>query len=213
MSFAIIDQGRRVKTPLRTLFPDKGVDRTSASDLTHSGTHDDKNFETKNKEFRNLLENTAHTQEQKTTATYEDLKPSARPIPKKQGLLAEQVMSSPVHSIAQGTTVHSAWERMQALNISHLMVVDTQGKPVGMLSTKDIAALGQDSTQSITDYYNQKLIAGYPNTEVTRIAACFLEYDINAIPIFDDSEQLVGIVCRADLLRLIISGAHIEGWA
>jgi predicted transcriptional regulator len=102
---------------------------------------------------------------------------------------------------------------MQELKISHLMVVNTQGKPVGILSAKDITALGADSIQSITNIYSQKLIAGSPLTEVTQIAACFLEYDINAIPIFEQEEQLVGIVCRSDLLRLIISGAHIERWA
>ena len=213
MSFAIIDQGRRLKTPLKALFPDKGVDRTSASDVAHSSTHDDKNYQSKTNEFRDILEHTGQAPAQPNKPTYEDLKPSAQPTQKKQGLLAEQVMSSPVHSITQGTTVHSARERMQELNISHLMVADSNGKPVGILSTKDIAALGPDSTQSITNFYNQKLIAGSPYTQVTQIAACFLEFDINAIPIFDDSEQLVGIVCRSDLLRLIISGAHVESWA
>jgi predicted transcriptional regulator len=73
--------------------------------------------------------------------------------------------------------------------------------------------LGKDSTQSITNFYTQKLIAGAPHTQATQIAACFIEFDINALPIFDHDENLVGIVCRTDLLRLIISGAHIESWA
>jgi len=213
MSFAIIDQGRRVNTPLRTLFPDKGVDQPSSSETTHSGTHNQKDLQSASDEFSRIMQRTAPPREETTPGTYADLKPTPGPAPKKTGLLAEQIMSSPVHSIVEGTIVHSAWERMQELKISHLMVVNTQGKPVGILSAKDIIALGADSIQSITNIYNQKLIAGSPLTEVTQIAACFLEYDINAIPIFDQEEQLVGIVCRSDLLRLIISGAHIERWA
>lgn len=213
MSFAIIDQGRRVKTPLRSLFPDKGVDQTSASESMHSGTHNNKYLQSTNSEFARIMQRTGHPREENTPGTYEDLKPKISPAQKKPGLIAEQIMSAPVHNIVEGTIVHSAWERMQELKVSHLIVVNNQGKPVGMLSAKDIIALGKDSTLSITDIYSQKLIAGSPFTEVTQIAACFLEFDINAIPIFDHEDQLVGIVCRADLLRLIISGAHIESWA
>ncbi|MEH6444196.1 MAG: CBS domain-containing protein [Oceanospirillaceae bacterium] len=213
MSFAIIDQGHRVKTPLRTLLPDKGVDQTSAGEKMHSSTHNERDLQTKNDEFRKIMERTNVPREESSNSTYDDLKPSIGPAPKKQGLIAEQIMSAPVHKIVEGTTVHSAWERMQALSINHLMVVDNSNKPVGILTIKDILAQGKDSTQSITQFYSHKLIAGAPHTAVTQIAACFLEFDINAIPIFDHSEQLVGIVCRADLLRLIISGAHVEGWA
>ncbi len=213
MSFAIIDQGRRVKTPLSTLLPAKGIDQSSAGESLHSSTHNDKDLQTKNDEFRKIMERTSGNREESTTGTYDALKPSAVPAPKKHGLLAEQIMSSPVHRIMEGTTVHTAWERMRELSVNHLMVVDTQNKTVGILSVKDLLPLGKDSTLSITPYYSQKLIAGAPHTEVVQIAACFLEYDINAIPIFDHDEQLVGIVCRSDLLRLIISGARIESWA
>jgi len=213
MSFAIIDQGRRVKTPLRTLFPDKGVDQASGSESTHSGTHNQKDLHSANSEFSRIMQRTGQAREEGTPGTYDGLKPNPGPTQKKSGLLAEQIMSSPVHSIVQGTIVHTAWERMLALKVSHLMVVDAEGKPVGILSAKDIITLGADSTQSITNIYSQQLIAGSPRTEVTQIAACFLEYEINAIPIFDHNEKLLGIVCRSDLLRLIISGAHIERWA
>ncbi|NQZ32130.1 MAG: CBS domain-containing protein [Oceanospirillaceae bacterium] len=213
MSFAIIDQGRRVKTPLRSIFPDKGVDQTSASEATHSGTHNHKDLQSSNNEFARIMQHSGSPRDERTPGTYDELKPSAAAEPKKAGLLAQQIMSHPVHSIVEGTIVHSAWERMQELKISHLMIVDPQGKPVGILSARNIIALGKDSTLSITNYYSQKLIAGSPYTEVTQIAACFLDFEINAIPIFDHNEKLVGIVCRSDLLRLIISGAHIERWA
>lgn len=212
MSFAIIDQGRRVKTPLRTLLPAKGIVQASASENLHSSTHNEKDLQTTNDEFRKIMQRTS-AREESTEGTYDALKPSAAPTPKKSGLVAAQIMSSPVHSIQEGTTVHTAWERMQALSVNHLMVVDAADKTVGILSAKDLLSLGTDSTLSITPYYSQKLIAGAPHTEMAQIAACFLEYDINAIPIFDHEESLVGIVCRADLLRLIISGAHIERWA
>ena len=212
MSFGIIDQGHRIKTPLRSLFPDKGVDKMSASTTAHSGTHPDKDWQTKNNEFRNILDTAGGHREEPTPGTYDALKPKS-PAQKKPGLMAAQIMSTAVHRVAEGTIVHSAWERMQELNVSHLMVEDINGRPVGILSSKDILALGPDSTLSITNYYSQKIIVGSAHTEVAQIAACFIEFEINAVPIFDHNDQLIGIVCRSDLLRLLISGAHVESWA
>jgi len=40
-----------------------------------------------------------------------------------------------------------------------------------------------------------------------------VEFGIGAMPIVDSHDALVGIVTRTDLLRLLISGAHIERWA
>ena len=56
MSFAIIDQGRRVITPLKTLFPDKGVAQTSASEAAHGSTHNEKDLQSENSEFRKIME-------------------------------------------------------------------------------------------------------------------------------------------------------------
>jgi CBS-domain-containing membrane protein len=212
MSFAIIDQGRRVSTPLRSIFPDKGVDKTSASEASHTATHDDKDLQTKHKDFRDLLER-HRSADDKTPATYDGLKPSSHANSSKKGLIASQIMSQPVHTIIEGTTAHAAWERMQNLHISHLLVTNAAGKTMGILAKNDVLKIGKESTQSITPYYNKQMIAGLPTTQVDQIAACFLEFDINGVPIFDSEEELVGIVCRADLLRLIISGAHIERWA
>jgi len=212
MSFAIIDQGRRVSTPLRSIFPDKGVDKTSASETAHTATHDDKELQTKHKDFRDILERQSPPDD-KTPGTYDGLKPSAQANSHKKGLMASQIMSHPVHTILEGTTAHTAWERMQNLDISHLLVTNALGKTVGILTKKDVIDIGRDSTQSITPFYTKQMIAGLPTTQTDQIAACFLEFDINGIPILDEQEQLVGIVCRTDLLRLIISGAHIERWA
>ncbi|MGB1239930.1 MAG: HPP family protein [Pseudomonadales bacterium] len=213
MSFAIIDQGFKTQTPLRTLFPDKGVDRTSSGARSHTSTDSDLDYQSQANLFRNLLDANPNTVDVSGQTTYDALKPNAKPQAKKPGLIASQIMSTPVHSIPLGTTAHATWEKMQELSISHLMVDDLNGKPIGIVSRKDILPLGVNSTQSITQIYTSKLIAGSPTTEVAQIAACFIEFDINAIPIFDSENTLQGIVCRADLLRLLISGAHIEGWA
>lgn len=214
MPFAIIDQGFRVQTPLRSLFPEKGVAKTSAATHSQNSTDAEKDTISQQQNFSTFLDQNAQQQQSiAKSGTYDSLKPNQQANTHKSGLTAAQIMSTPVLGIPLGTTTHAAWERMQELNVSHLMVENAAGKPVGILSSKDILIEGTESTKSITNIYSPQLIAGAPTTEITQISACFIEFDINAIPIFNEEDQLVGIICRSDLLRLIISGAHVEGWA
>jgi CBS-domain-containing membrane protein len=40
-----------------------------------------------------------------------------------------------------------------------------------------------------------------------------VRYPIGAIPVIDRDEKLEGIVCRTDLIRMLINDGHVESWA
>ena len=41
-----------------------------------------------------------------------------------------------------------------------------------------------------------------PEADVTEAVKILLEKDINGLPVMDDSGQLVGIICRSDMIRM-----------
>jgi CBS domain-containing protein len=53
-------------------------------------------------------------------------------------LKVEQVMSSPVHTLSQQTPVHEAAKIMQKKNVRRVVVVDMDGKIVGLITQSDI---------------------------------------------------------------------------
>ena len=213
MALIVIDHGNRIKTPVRSLFPARGVDSTTQAKATHDSAGLEKQVHADGEPFSHFLGTDAsnpHNEAQPDT--YSPTKPDQRLAHHKR-LKAAQIMTHPVHTISREATFKTVWSRMQELHISHLMVTDAQEHPVGIISRTDIIEHGKDSPVSIANFFTKQLIAALPDTDVAVISATFIEYEINAIPVFNENEQLLGIVCRSDLLRLLISGAHIEGWA
>lgn len=41
-----------------------------------------------------------------------------------------------------------------------------------------------------------------PQTDITRAARLLLDHHINGLPVVDDKEELVGIICQSDLITL-----------
>jgi CBS domain-containing protein len=213
MSLIIIDHGNRIETPISSLFPARGVDPTTPPKAIHDSAGTEKRLHADGESFTNYLkgETTSRTKEQ-TPNTYSAINPD-KPKSHTVKLKAAQIMTWPVHTIAREVTFKAAWLRMQELHISHLMVTGANDDPVGIISHIDIIEHGKDSTVSIANFYTRKMIAASPETDISVISASFIDYKINAMPVFGAENQLLGIICRSDLLRLLISGPHIESWA
>jgi CBS domain-containing protein len=213
MSLIVIDHGNRIDTPVKSLFPTRGVESTAASKGLHDSAGIEKQVHADGENFTHFLDKESAKRPQEQPAnTYSALNPEKQKPPATK-LKAAQVMSYPVHTIAREVTFKTAWARMQELHVSHLMVTDTDDEPVGIISHIDIIEHGKDSPVSIANFYTRQLIAASPETDISVISSSFIEYEINAMPVFNENNQLLGIVCRSDLLRLLISGSHIESWA
>lgn len=215
MALIVIDQGNRIQTPVRSLFPNRGVDSTTQSKAAHDSAGLEKQVHADGENFAQHIDTQVGQKsapQPKTPDTYEDLAPT-KATKTKPGIRAAQIMTHPVHLQPREATFKATWQRMQDLRISHLIVTDETGKPSGIISKTDIIEHGKDSPVSIANFYTQQMIGAAPETDVAEISATFIEYDINALPIFDEESELLGIVTRSDLLRLLISGTHVEGWA
>ncbi|WP_293264187.1 CBS domain-containing protein [Neptunomonas sp.] len=213
MSLIVIDHGNRIETPVKSIFPTHGVESTAPSKGLHDSAGVEKKVHADGENFTQYLNSEGGKKPQEQTQnTYSALNPEKK---KQQAtkLKAAQVMSHPVHTIAREVTFKAAWARMQELHVSHLMVTDADNEPVGIISHIDIIEHGKESPVSIANFYTRQLIAASPETDISVISSSFIEYEINAMPVFNANNQLLGIVCRSDLLRLLISGSHIESWA
>jgi len=56
------------------------------------------------------------------------------------------------------------------------------------------------------------VVAAEPDAEVRRIARVLLDYALPAVPIIDGEGQLVGIVSRSDVLRVVVTDPPLTLW-
>jgi tRNA nucleotidyltransferase (CCA-adding enzyme) len=115
---------------------------------------------------------------------------------------ARDLMSSPVRTIRPETTIAEAQRILLRYGHSGLSVVNSTGELVGIISRRDldIALHHGFSHAPVKGYMTTNLKTITPDTTLPQIESLMVTYDIGRLPVLD-SNQLVGIVTRTDVLR------------
>lgn len=215
MALVVYDQGYRIQTPVDSLFRQRGVEALTAGQASAAvpGGEDpvrrqqelEQRIELSKERFQPPPRSSGYKTYQKSGTT-----PEATQRP---SLKAAQIMTSPVLTIPLETSLRQAWELMQAQEVSHLVVVDAEQRALGLLSREDVVRRGTDSPVSVSQAYHRQMVVASPDTAVTSLAASFVRYAITAIPVINADDRLQGIVCRTDLIRMLINEEGLDSWA
>lgn len=213
MTLFIYDQGYRRTTTKDSLFPKGGVNTVLRSKQSHKGADIEDKLHADGDKFVIPGREQQPSVQDPATRAYTELAEETQPAQdQRPSLTVAHIMVSPVHMITPSSLVSQAWQRMDELEVSHLIVSEDNSRALGLLSRTDLLPRGKDSHHSIQTLYNTQLIAAAPDALVPDVAVGFIEGEINSMPIIDQDDKVVGIVCRTDLLRLLISGPHLERW-
>jgi CBS domain-containing protein len=218
MALVIMDAGYRIQTPVDSEFPVQGAQALTAAKPGHDSSGLERRMDADGMHFTQMMERskpkTVRNQSDQEAYQQPTYEPPHQKTPSEpqSGLTAEKIMSQPVHTLHREQSFQAAWDRMSVLGVNHLVVIDQEDRPVGMISASDVREHGINSPVSIANFVSERLIAASPDTLVTELALACVEEGINAIPIMENN-ALVGIVTRSDLLRLVITGQHLERWA
>lgn len=216
MSLIIIDQGNRIQTPVKTLFKSRSVDATAASKGSSSLPGSEENF--KRSEERLIRIDSESSRRAPSApggpqAAYEQTREAGKPKASRPTLRAQQIMTFPVQTIVTTASLRQAWLQLEEYQIAHLVVVDENDRPLGLISRPEIQEHGTDSTVTLAVVYQKQMVAATLDTELSQIASTFVHYPVAAIPVVSEKNELLGIISRTDLVRLLINDAQIESWA
>jgi CBS domain-containing protein len=138
---------------------------------------------------------------------------------------AEDIMTSPVITVRTDQSVRAAATVLATHDIASAPVVDDGGRVVGMFSELDAirgrlphdprnhmippAAPAADSNAVVGDVMTPVVVCYGPHTDIAHVASTMVEQRLRAIPIVDGT-NLLGIVSRHDLVRLVARGHDDE---
>lgn len=122
---------------------------------------------------------------------------------------AADIMSRPVLTIETGETFWDAWQMMFVSGLRHLVVLDDDGIPMGVLTDREILAntpataehLGSIRVRDVVDRIPRTSI--HPDTTARDAANAMSDHAVEAIPVLDDDGRLVGIVTESDVVRWV----------
>lgn len=133
---------------------------------------------------------------------------------------AGQIMSHPVTVLHQGSAVAEAWRVLQRRGIHQAPVLDDTRRLIGMVNERDLLTVIdidgdrvlENLKRRVSDVMTTPVVAAVPVTDIRRIAAAMLEGGLSAVPIVNESEYIVGIVSRTDVLRAVITDPPLSMW-
>ena len=129
----------------------------------------------------------------------------------------EDVMTQDVVTVDIGAPIAEAIDLLQRGDIRHLPVL-REGEVVGMLSDRDLRALGLATAvddaqleklrarlgQPVSQLMSGNLVHASTGDDLAEVVDKMLEAKVGALPVIDeDTDELVGIVSYVDLLRLL----------
>ncbi len=139
---------------------------------------------------------------------------------------ARELMSTPVITVSPETSLKGVAEKMAAHNVSGVPVVDQSGRLVGIVSESDVltkleyqeprrglvglldsfahtvGAAKKLEAHTAADLMTGRVISAGPDASFREMLHLMISYDVNRLPIVE-SNRVIGIVTRADLLRTL----------
>ncbi|MEQ8175732.1 MAG: CBS domain-containing protein [Syntrophomonadaceae bacterium] len=117
------------------------------------------------------------------------------------GLLAGDIMSSPVKTVPTTITMEEAGKIMLRYGHTGMPVVEDD-KMVGVISRRDVdkARIHNLAHAPVKGFMSTRVITVEPNTPVADVQQMMVEKDIGRLPVLVNG-RLVGIVSRTDILR------------
>ena len=116
-------------------------------------------------------------------------------------ITARELMTESPTVVDATATLKHAIERLQALDVRHLPVVDTDGLLVGMLSDRDLRSAAFPLDAAVSSVMSTDVIAVDAEADVAEIIDLMLDNKIGAVPVLDADDVLIGIISYVDILR------------
>ena len=116
-------------------------------------------------------------------------------------LTARELMTTPVRTVTQRTTVAEASSKLLTFGHNGMPVLDDSGQVLGVVSRRDLdraVRLGLADSQ-VSGFMTREVVSAPPGATLPELEALVLAHNIGRIPVVDDG-RLVGIVTRTDLI-------------
>lgn len=135
---------------------------------------------------------------------------------------AYQVMTRRVLTVSPDTRADVAWRTLVERGVGQAPVVNARGRVVGLVWREQLLHLqsGADGTlgyvlaRTVGEVMETPVVTADPVSDVRRIALVMLDYHLPALPVVDEqTDLLVGIVSRSDLLRCVVTDPPLTLWA
>lgn len=133
----------------------------------------------------------------------------------------QDIMSKDCISIDLKSTVKDAYDSLTENKVGQMPIVSFGKKIIGMINKKMILNLLIEDIENVKFTLNKKLeelslselITADPISDIRRVAKVMIDFKLDAIPIVDEEDILVGIISKTDIIKAISHIPRLQLWS
>ena len=131
-------------------------------------------------------------------------------------------MDHNVITVDDSKTIQECYRLMIDRNIQQIPIKDeTELHLKGMITMKDITQFimedidyaSSNASKPISEIASKNIITTDPISDIRRVSKVMIDFNINAIPVVNSNDILVGMVTRHDIVKAVSSIPHLQIWA
>ena len=131
-----------------------------------------------------------------------------------------QIMSKDIYVINENAYIKEVYDIFKEKNIRQIPILNENKKICSMVNQKNILELLMDDLDNVKQNVNKKLkdiylpdlITADPISDIRRVAKVMVDFNLNAIPIVNQEDELLGIVSRTDILKALAVRPAMQLW-
>lgn len=131
------------------------------------------------------------------------------------------IMTKDCIYIDSKSTIQEAYDSLKEFKIEQMPIVTFGKKILGMIDKKMILNLLMDDlensqsilTRRLEDIYLPQLLTADPITDIRRVAKVMIDFKLHAVPIVNESDILIGIVSKTDIIKAVSHIPEFHLWS
>lgn len=125
-------------------------------------------------------------------------------------VLIADVMSNPVLTVEVDESLWDAWQLLFVSGLRHLVVINEDGACMGVLSDRNILAEVPATSENLGKRKVREVLAMVPvvscspNQSPIVAARIMADNAVEAVPVLDERDRLIGIITEFDIVRWLV---------
>jgi H+/Cl- antiporter ClcA/CBS domain-containing protein len=116
-------------------------------------------------------------------------------------MLVRQVMTTEVDTLPSDITMHEARLQFDRGDHNAYPVVDAEGKVIAICTRSTVVRSADPGSGLLTDVADADVVTAFPSDTVLYSLHRMFDESVEALPVVDDDDHLIGICTRTDILR------------
>ena len=123
----------------------------------------------------------------------------------------KDIMTNNCTYLLENSTVMEAYNILKQIQVSQVPILSNEKKILGLINKKiilnliieDLENSKETLSKKVGDLYHPQLITTDPITDIRRVSKVMIDFKLDAIPVVDENDLLVGIVSKSDIIRAV----------